>query len=57
MIVSHLLKPETLVNMDEAKLRNIARALEADLLKDPEAMRSIEAKISRYISAAQAAKS
>lgn len=49
MIVSHLLKPETLVSIDDAKLRNVAKALEADLLKDPDAMKVITAKLSRYV--------
>lgn len=49
MIVSHLLKPETLVSIDDAKLHNVAKALEADLLKDPDAMKVIAAKLDRYV--------
>lgn len=49
MIVSHLLKPETLVSIDDAKLRNVAKALEADLLSDPAVMKAIAAKLNHYV--------
>jgi hypothetical protein len=51
MIVSHLLDPKVLVTLDDAKMRSISAALQAELLQDPQIMKVLKARLQPYAAA------
>lgn len=51
MIVSHLLDPKVLFTLEDAQMRSISAALQAEMLQDPQIMKVLKERIKPFASA------